>query len=54
MKRLVISVLIVCLLFLSACNSNDYDDQKSETVFSSIIWDEDRFGTQESEERKYF
>lgn len=54
MKRLVISVLIVCLLFLSACNSNDYDDQKSETVFSSIIWDEDRFGTQESAERKYF
>lgn len=30
MKRLVISVLIVCLLFLSACNSNDYDDQESE------------------------
>lgn len=30
MKRLVISVLIVCLLFLSACNSHDYNNQESE------------------------
>lgn len=30
MKKLVISVLIVCLLFLSACNSHDYNNQESE------------------------
>lgn len=31
-----------------------FDAVNQETVFSSIIWDEDRFGTQESAERKYF
>ena len=31
-----------------------FDAVNQETVFSSIIWDEGRFGTQESAERKYF